>query len=208
MANYKNRKHKMKRNLLIIIFVLFLTGCGSIGAYTETPANTQVNFFEYSTNTNGYVNKHTSLKIAETGLVSGSTLLYEASGSRSLIYDGQEQYNVVYPLWINESEVAEVEFAIEKYRCWQEQVNPEEYLSVQPINEYTSQWMNGITFKFGLFNGKQGKPFMSICYEFTEAGRCTFTYMIDGENIELLSDDLDKFKQHPSELHELHELAG
>jgi len=193
----------MKTILSLIIIALSLTGCGSIGAYTESKADTQVSFFEYSADTDGYINKSTSLRIAETGLVSGSTLLYATIGSSSLIYDGQQQYKVVYPLWINESEIDDVEFAIEKYRYWQEQVNPEQYSSIMPINEYVSEWMNGITFKFGLFNGKKGKPFMSVCYEFTETGRCTFTYMIDGQSIELLSDDLDKFKEHSFGLHKL-----
>jgi len=186
----------MKVILVIIAMASLLSGCGSIGAYTESHADTQVNFFEYSVNTDNYINKHTSLKIAETGLVSGSTLLYTANGSGSLLFDGHQQYNVIYPLWINESEVDDVEFAIEKYRYWQKQVNPEQYSSIKPLNEYVSQWMNGITFKFGLFNGKQGKPFMSVCYEFSKADSCTFTYMIDGESIELLSDDLDRFKQN------------
>ncbi len=195
----------MKTILALIIIAVSLTGCGSIGAYTESKANTQVNFFEYSVSTDKYINKHTSLKIAETGLVSGRTLLYTANGSSSLVYDGQQQYNVVYPLWINESEIDEVEFVIESYRYWQEQANPEQYSSINPVNEYISEWMNGITFKFGLFSGKQGKPFMSVCYGFTEAGSCTFTYMIDEHNIELLSDDLDKFKK---DLFKLPKLQG
>lgn len=73
------------------------------------------------------------MRISETDLVSGSTLLYTASGSSSLVYDGQEHYNVVYPLWINESEVGEV--VIEKYRFWQEQVKPEQYEPIKSINE-------------------------------------------------------------------------
>ncbi len=195
-----NRNNKMKNILALIIIAVSLTGCGSIGAYTESHADTQVNFLEYSVSTDKYINKHTSLKIAETGLVSGSTLLYTANGSSSLVYDGQQKYNVVYPLWINKSEIDDVEFAIEKYRFWQEQVKPEQYSSINPVNEYISEWMNGITFKFGLFSGKQGKPFMSVCYGFTEAGSCTFTYMIDKQSVELLSDDLDKFKKNLFEL--------
>lgn len=190
----------MKLTIVIIIIALSLTGCGSIGAYTENQADTQVSFSEYSTHTNNYLNKQTHLKVAQTGLVSGSTLLYAAQGSRSLSNVVEGSTNVTYPLWINESEVDDVEFAIDKYRHWQEQNTSTNYLIVQPINEYVSEWMNGVTFKFGLYSTKQGKPFLSVCYEFSESGICTFTYMIDEHSVELLSEDLQKFKQHSFKL--------
>lgn len=191
----KNSKYKMNAFIVIIITVLSLTGCGSIGAYTESQASTEVSFTEYSKSTDNYLKKQTSLKVAETGLVSGNTLLYSAQGSYSLLNTSGGKFNVTYPLWINESEVDDVEFAISKYRLWQAQVEPDNYLIIKPVNEYVSEWMNGVTFKFGLYNSKQGKAFLSVCYEFSESGTCTFTYMIDKQNVELLSDDLDKFKQ-------------
>ena len=191
----------MKTNIAFIITILSLTGCGSIGTYTESHADTQVEFYEYSANTDHYLNQQASLKVAQTGLVSGSTLLYAAQGDSSVFNTGQLSSTVVYPLWINESEVDEVEFAINKYRHWQAQLMPENYLTIEPVNEYVSEWMNGVTFKFGLFNSKQGKPFLSVCYEFSEAGTCTFTYMIDEQSVELLSNDLHKFKQHSFEQH-------
>jgi len=40
------------------------------------------------------------------------------------------------------------------------------------------------------------KSFLSICYEFSKSGVCTFTYLIDEQSVELLSDDLEKFKQN------------
>ena len=181
----------MKTNRAIIITILSLTGCGSIGAYTESHADTQVEFYEYSANTDHYLNQQASLKVAQTGLVSGSTLLYAAQGDSSVFNTGQLSSTVVYPLWINESEV---ELAINKYRYWQAQLMPDNYLTIEPVNEYVSEWMNGVTFKFGLFNSKQGKPFLSVCYEFTEASTCT--YMIDEQSVELLSNDLHTFKQH------------
>ncbi len=190
----------MKANIVIIFTALALTGCGSIGAYTESQSNTQVSFSEYSTQTNNYLNKQTSLKVVQTGLVSGSTLLYEAQGSRSGFSVGDQGVNVTYPLWINEREVDDVEFAIDKYRHWRAEVIPRQFLTVQPINEYVSEWMNGVTFKFGLYNTKQGESYLSVCYEFTELGTCTFTYMIDEKSIELLSEDLQKFKLHSLEL--------
>jgi uncharacterized protein YceK len=203
MLNNKNRKHKMKNILVILIIALSLTGCGSIGAYTENNAETQVNFSQYNVDTDSYVEKHANLKVVETGLVTGSTLLYSAQGNSAFFGNGHGNTNVTYPLWINESEVDDVEFAINKYRYWQDQDKPKEYTSIQPVNEYVSQWMNGVTFKFGLFNGKKGKAFLSICYEFSALGKCTFTYMIDEQSIELLSDDLEKFKLHSFEFHEL-----
>lgn len=190
----------MKTNIVIITTVLSLTGCGSIGAYTESHSDTQVRFSEYSTNTNSYLNKKVSLKVAQTGLVSGSTLLYAAQVNSSVFNSGQDSAKVIYPLWINESEVDDVEFAISRYRDWQKQVKPDTYLAIEPVNEYVSEWMNGVTFKFGLYNSKQGRAFLSVCYEFSESGTCTFTYMIDGQSVELLSDDLEKFKLHLFEL--------
>ena len=190
----------MKTNIVIITTVLSLTGCGSIGAYTESHSDTQVRFSEYSTNTNSYLNKKVSLKVAQTGLVSGSTLLYAAQVNSSVFNSGQDSAKVIYPLWINESEVDDVEFAISRYRDWQKQVKTDTYLSIEPVNEYVSEWMNGVTFKFGLYNSKQGRAFLSVCYEFSESGTCTFTYMIDGQSVELLSDDLEKFKLHLFEL--------
>lgn len=184
----------MKTIIIIAITGISLAGCGSIGAYTESKEETQVIFSEFSTNTDNYLKKKASLKIGQTGLVSGSTLLYEAKGSSSKFNVGQGHFNVIYPLWINESEVDEVEFAINKYRHWQSQVKPNTYLTIEPVNEYVSEWMKGVTFKFGLYNTTQGVPFLSICYEFSESGTCTFTYMIDEKSVELLSDDLDKFK--------------
>ncbi|KGJ96435.1 hypothetical protein [Colwellia psychrerythraea] len=190
--NNKNSQHKMKP--FIVILALLLTGCGSIGAYTENLADTQVRFSEYSTNTDNHLKKKANLKVAQTGLVSGNTLLYSAEGNSLAFNSGQGSSTVIYPLWINESEVDEVEFAINKYRHWQAQTTPDSYLTIKPINEYVSEWMNGVTFKFGLYNSKQGKAFLSVCYEFSEVGSCTFTYMIDKKSVELLSDDLDKFK--------------
>ncbi|WP_019030013.1 hypothetical protein [Colwellia piezophila] len=190
----------MKINMVIIPFVLFLTGCGSIGAYTESQENTQVSFTEYSNKIEGYLNKKTSLKIAQTGLVTGSTLLYAAPGIGSRYSRYASGLNITYSLWINESEVDEVEFAIDKYRHWRAQVTPTNYLTIEPINEYVSEWMNGVTFKFGLYSNTQGVPFLCICYEFNESGICTVTYMIDEKNIEFLADDLQKFKQHSFEL--------
>jgi len=184
----------MKITIVIIIITLLSTGCGSIGAYTEKGMDTQVRFSQYRAGTNKVFEKQTHLKVAQTGLVSGNTLLYSALGHSSNLSEANGSTNVTYPLWINESEVDEVEFAINKYRHWQDELKPANYLSIEPINEYVSEWMNGVTFKFGLFTGLQGRPFMSVCYEFTEIGTCTFTYMIDGQSVELLSDDLDKFK--------------
>jgi hypothetical protein len=186
----------MKFPLSLFLFLFLLSGCGSIGAYTESNTDTKVNFFEYNSKTDDFINKKASLKVVETGLVSGRTLLYSANGSNSFFYKGKKNHHVTYSLWINESEVDDVEFAIEKYRFWQDQANPKQYLAVKPINEYVSEWMNGITFKFGLFSSKQGESFMSICYEFNVEGSCTFTYMIDEKNVELLANDLDKFKLH------------
>lgn len=189
----------MKINI-VIIFTVLLTGCGSIGAYTESQGNTQVSFTEFNNQTENYLNKQTSLKIAQTGLVTGSTLLYAAPGNSSLYGSYASGLDVTYSLWINESEVDDVEFAIDKYRHWRAQVTPTNYLTIEPINEYVSEWMNGVTFKFGLYSNIQGEPFLSVCYEFNESGTCTFTYMLDERNIEFLADDLQKFKQHSFEL--------
>ena len=182
----------MKANTVITITVFSLTGCGSIGGYTESHADTQVGFSEYSANTDHYLNQQVSLKVAQTALFSGSTLMDTAKCDSSVFNTGQLSSTVVYPLWINESEVDEVELAINKYRHWQAQLVPDNYLTIEPVNEYVSEWMNGITFKFGLFNSKQGKAFLNVCYEFSEVG--TFTYMIDEQSVELLSKGLAKFK--------------
>ncbi|WP_198559794.1 hypothetical protein [Colwellia sp. 12G3] len=69
---------------------------------------------------------------------------------------------------------------------------------MQHINEYVSEWMNGVTFKFGLYSTEQGKQFMSVCYEFNASGTCT--YLIDEQSVELLAEDLNKFKRHSFEL--------
>ncbi|TWX63705.1 hypothetical protein ESZ36_21750 [Colwellia demingiae] len=190
----------MNSNIAITITALSLSSCGSIGGYTENHTETKVSFSEYSAHTNNYLNKQTRLKVAQTGLVSGSTLLYSAQGSSSPISTNNSSFNVTYPLWINESEVDDVEYAIDKYRQWQKQETPDKYLLTLPINEYVSEWMNGVTFKFGLYSTKQGRDFLSVCYEFSESGICTFTYMIDEQSVELLSNDLQKFKQHSFEL--------
>ena len=181
---------------LVIITTLSITGCGSIDPYTESPELTHVSFAEYSNHTNNYLNKQASLKVAKPGLVSGNTLLYAAQGSRSGLSKGKGSIKVTYPLWINESEVDDVEHAINKYRHWQAEVIPRNYSTINPINEYVSAWMNGVTFKFGLYNASSGKAFLSVCYEFNESGTCTFTYMNDEQSVELLSDDLNKFKQY------------
>lgn len=190
----------MKSNIIITITTLSLSGCGSIGAYTETDRDTQVKFLQYNVDTDSYVNKQTKLKEAQTGLVSGNTLLYAAQGTMSSSNTDKNSLHITYPLWINESEVDEVEFAIDRYRQWQSQTTPDEYLFTQAINEYVSEWMNGVTFKFGLYSTKQGQDFLSVCYEFSASGTCTFTYMIDAQNVELLAEDLDKFKLHSLDL--------
>jgi len=122
--------------------------------------------------------------------------LYAAQGSSSRFNVNKDNFNVTYPLWINESEVDDVELAINKYRHWRAEVIPRNHSTIEPINEYVSEWMNGVTFKFGLYNSEQGEAFLSICYEFSKSGVCTFTYMIDEQSVELLSDDLNKFKQN------------
>ena len=122
--------------------------------------------------------------------------MYAAQGSSSGFSVNKDNFNVTYPLWINESEVDDVELAINRYRHWRAEFIPRNYSTIEPINEYVSQWMNGVTFKFGLYNNERGKAFLSICYEFSKSGVCTFTYMIDEQSVELLSDDLDKFKQN------------
>jgi hypothetical protein len=190
----------MNSNIIITITTLSLSGCGSIGAYTETDRDTQVKFLQYNVDTDSYVNKQAKLKEAQTGLVSGNTLLYAAQGTMSSSNTDKNSLHITYPLWINESEVDEVEFAIDRYRQWQSQTTPDEYLFTQAINEYVSEWMNGVTFKFGLYSTKQGQDFLSVCYEFSASGTCTFTYMIDAQNVELLAEDLDKFKLHSLDL--------
>ena len=186
----------MKSIILTTFIALLLSGCGSIGAYTDAQAETKVNFSEYSKISNDYVPRKTHLKVAETGLVSGSTLLYSANGNSASFQQDLGSLNVTYPLWVNETEIDDVEFAIESFRKWQEQRHPQHYLGGHPVNEYVSEWMNGVTFKFGLFSDKQGTPFLSVCYEFTELDKCTFTYMIDEQSVELLSNDLNKFKSN------------
>mgnify|MGYP005990934371 CR=1 FL=1 len=186
----------MKTTILTSLITLLLSGCGSIGPYIEAETETQVNFSEYSNLSDSYVKRRTNLKVAETGLVSGSTLLYSANGNSVSIQNDLGSLNVIYPLWVNETEIDDVEFAIESFRKWREQRKPQHYLNVHPINEYVSEWMNGVTFKFGLFSDNQGEPFLSVCYEFTELDACTFTYMIDKQSVELLSNDLDKFKSN------------
>ncbi len=190
----------MNSNVIITISILLLSGCGSIGAYTETDRDTQVSFSQYSVGTDTYVNKPANLKEAQTGLVSGNTLLYAAQGTMSFSNSDKSSFNITYPLWINESEIDDVEFAIDRYRQWQSQTTPDKYLFTQAINEYVSEWMNGVTFKFGLYSTKQGKDFLSVCYEFSASGTCTFTYMIDAQNVELLAEDLSKFKRHSLDL--------
>jgi hypothetical protein len=190
----------MNSNIIITISILLLSGCGSIGAYTETDRDTQVSFSQYSVGTDTYVNKPANLKEAQTGLVSGNTLLYAAQGTMSFSNSDKSSFNITYPLWINESEIDDVEFAIDRYRQWQSQTTPDKYLFTQAINEYVSEWMNGVTFKFGLYSTKQGKDFLSVCYEFSASGTCTFTYMIDAQNVELLAEDLSKFKRHSLDL--------
>jgi hypothetical protein len=190
----------MNSNVIITIPILLLSGCGSIGAYTETDRDTQVSFSQYSVGTDTYVNKPANLKEAQTGLVSGNTLLYAAQGTMSFSNSDKSSFNITYPLWINESEIDDVEFAIDRYRQWQSQTTPDKYLFTQAINEYVSEWMNGVTFKFGLYSTKQGKDFLSVCYEFSASGTCTFTYMIDAQNVELLAEDLSKFKRHSLDL--------
>lgn len=190
----------MNSNVIITISILLLSGCGSIGAYTETDLDTQVSFSQYSVGTDTYVNKPANLKEAQTGLVSGNTLLYAAQGTMSFSNSDKSSFNITYPLWINESEIDDVEFAIDRYRQWQSQTTPDKYLFTQAVNEYVSEWMNGVTFKFGLYSTKQGKDFLSVCYEFSASGTCTFTYMIDAQNVELLAEDLGKFKQHSLDL--------
>lgn len=182
--------------IIIVILTILTASCSVIGAYTENPLDTQVNFYLQSTNGHAYLKKQTDLKMAKTGLVSGNTLIYSASGGSSKLLGNNKQRNVVYPLWINESEVVEVEYAIGKYRQWQKQTRPLSFTAVQPINQYVSKWMNGVTFKFGLLNDNEGKRFIQVCYEFTELSSCTFTYLIDEQNIDFLYDDLQAFKQH------------
>ena len=190
-----NSKENMKIIITTVLLVLSLTGCGSIGPYIEAETETQVNFSEYSNLSDSYVKRRTNLKVAETGLVSGSTLLYTANGNSVSFQKDLGSLNVIYPLWVNETEIDDVEFAIESFRKWREQRKPQHYLNVHPLNEYVSEWMNGVTFKFGLFSDNQGEPFLSVCYEFTEIDACTFTYMIDQQSVELLSDDLNRFKR-------------
>jgi hypothetical protein len=194
------KKRQMNSNIIITITLLSLSGCGSIGAYTETDRDTQVNFSQYNVDSASYVNKQANLKEAQTGLISGSTLLYAAQGTMLSSNADKSSLHITYPLWINESEVDEVEFAIDKYRQWQSQTSPDKYLFTQAINEYVSEWMNGVTFKFGLYSTKQGQDFLSVCYEFSASGTCTFTYMIDAQNVEHLAEDLDKFKLHSLDL--------
>jgi len=193
--NNKNRKHKMKTRFIIMITSL-LAGCGSIGAYTESQEDTKVSFSEYSEKSGNYLNQQANLKVAQTGLVSGNTLLYAAQSSSSGFTANKDNIHVSYPLWINESEIDDVELAINKYRHWRAEVIPRNHSTIEPINEYVSEWMQGVTFKFGLYNSDRGKAFLSICYEFSELGVCTFTYMIDEQSVELLSDDLEKFKKN------------
>ncbi len=188
----------MKVIITIVMLTIITSGCSSIGAYSERPLDTRVSFLLQHTDTHNYQKKQTELKVAQTGLVAGSTLLYAASGTSPLLFDGHKHYDVVYPLWINESEVDEVEYAIDKYRQWQEQVVPKKFSKAQPINEYVSQWMNSVTFKFSLLSAKNGQPLLRVCYEFTDLGHCTFTYLLDSQSIEFLSDDLQVFKQHIS----------
>lgn len=195
-----SQENTMNSNVIVIISILSLSGCGSIGAYTETDRDTQVNFSQYSIGTDSYVNKPANLKEAQTGLVSGNRLLYAAQGRMSFSNTDKSSFNITYPLWINESEIDDVEYAIDKYRQWQKQETPDKYLLTLPINEYVSEWMNGVTFKFGLYSTKKGRDFLSVCYEFSDLGTCTFTYMIDEQSVELLSDDLQKFKRHAFEL--------
>jgi uncharacterized protein YceK len=195
-----SQENTMNSNIIITITTLSLSGCGSIGAYTETDRDTQVNFSQYNVDTDSYVNKQANLKEAQTGLISGNTLLYAAQGTMSSSDADKSSLHIIYPLWINESEVDEVEFAIDRYRQWQSQTTPDKYLFTQAINEYVSEWMNGVTFKFGLYSTKQGQDFLSVCYEFSASGTCTFTYMIDAQNVELLAEDLDKFKLHSLDL--------
>ncbi len=178
------------------MLTLLTTSCSVVGAYTEAPLKTQVNFYLQTTDSDTYLKKQTDLKVAKTGLVSGNTLLYSVSGGNSALVGSNEQRNVVYPLWINESEIVEVEYAIGKYRQWQKQTRPISFFKVQPINEYVSKWMNGVTFKFGLLNDNEGKRFMQVCYEFTESSNCILTYLIDEQNIDFLYDDLQAFKRH------------
>jgi hypothetical protein len=184
----------MKTRFIIMITTL-LAGCSSMGAYTESQEDTQVSFSEYSKKSGNYLNHQANLKVAQTGLVSGNTLLYAAQGSSSQFIANKDNIHVTYPLWINESEIDEVELAINKYRHWRAEFIPRHHSTIEPVNEYVSQWMQGVTFKFGLYNSERGDAFLSICYEFSELGVCTFTYMIDEQSVELLSDDLEKFKQ-------------
>lgn len=192
----------MNSKIILIITAILLSGCSSIDAYTENHANTQVSFSKFSSTTDNHIKNDTRLKVVESGTVSGRTLLYSANGISSATNKGGQNASIVYPLWINESEVEDVEFAIEQYRQWRDRTSPDKYASIHPVNEYISEWMNGVTFKFGLINDKKGKAFLSVCYEFSELGRCTFTYMIDERSVELLADDLDKFKLHSFELFE------
>ena len=185
----------MNPNIIITISVLSLSGCGSIGAYTEKELETQVSFSQYNVDTDSYVSKQTSLKEAQTGLVSGKTLLYAAQGAISFSNADKSDLYITYPLWINESEIDEVEFAIDKYRQWQMKTIPDNYTFTQGVSEYVSEWMNGVTFRFGLHSTKHGNDFLSVCYEFSDSGTCTVTYMIDAHNVELLAKDLQKFKQ-------------
>jgi hypothetical protein len=184
----------MKIIVSVLITTLLSTGCTSIGEYTESQIDTEVRFSQYSKDTNKYFKRKTHLVVAQTGLVTGSTLLYSAMGISSVFKYQQSSTNVSYPLWINESEVDEVEFAITQYRHWQDEHTPETYSAIEPVNSYVSEWMNGVTFKFGLFSNEQGKGFLSVCYEFSKLGQCTLTYMIDEQNVKLLSDDLEAFK--------------
>ncbi len=181
--------------IVIVILIILISGCSTIGAYTESKLETQVSFYLKSAGSYRYLKTSTALKVAKTGLVSGNTLLYSANGNKPLSFAENKQNNVVFPLWVNESEVAEVEYAIDKYRQWQAQQTPVTYTQTQPVAEYVSQWMQGVTFKFGLINGENGQPYMRICYQFRELGRCTFTYLIDGQSLDFLSDDLQRLKQ-------------
>lgn len=190
----------MNSTIIITMSILSLSGCGTIGAYTETDRNTQVNFSQYNVDTDSYVNTQANLKEAQTGLVSGNTLLYAAQVTLPLSGTDKSSFNITYPLWINETEIDDIEFAIDRYRQWQSQSIPDKYLRTQAVNEYVSEWMNGVTFKFGLYSSKQGEDFLSVCYEFSASKTCTFTYMIDAQNVELLADDLQKFKQESVEL--------
>jgi hypothetical protein len=187
------------KHLLIIITLLFITGCISTATNVKkTRVTTNVDIKVFNSLSSDYVNRPTFAVVDEYDYNNRhvKSLNYSANGFGSTYLQGVSYPNKS-PIWVNITEVDTVISYIDKFIEWETKAKSKGDMFSKDIGQFDSHTSSSITFKYSFFSGNKFNHYLVVSYCSNGMGlicSANSESYLDVEEANTLKEELLKFK--------------